>query len=104
MTAITRWKELADQLKTFSIWIVSSIIDGIFLALWVLVQWAVNKFIENLELSGIDVWVFHGFQFLLAITTLAPVVLYVYRDVRVKWLRVQKIIRLEKNSAGDRTE
>ena len=90
-----QWRELLEQLKTFTIWLVSSIIDGLFVALWVAIQWLVGLTLNRLELSGIDSWVLRGCQILLAITTLVPVGLYVYVDIRIKWLRAQERIQQE---------
>jgi hypothetical protein len=53
------------------------------------------KVIANLQLSGIDKWVLSAFQLLFAVSTLAPVVVYIYVDIRVMLLRAQGKIRHE---------
>lgn len=89
------WKELGSELKTFTIWAISSLIDGVFLAFWVLIQWLVSKVIISLELSGIDQWMLYLFQLLFAISTLVPVIIYIYVDIRVMVLRARRRIQYE---------
>lgn len=95
------WTQLNAQLKILSKWIISSLIDSGFLAIWVFLQWLVNtKLIANLELSGIDRWVRQVFEVLFAISTLAPVVIYIYVDIRVMLLRARKTIQREIELSG----
>jgi hypothetical protein len=96
MAERNEWKEIATELKTFTKWTISALIDSAFLILWVFVQWLVNKVVANLELSGIDRWVLSLFQILFAISTLAPVITYIYVDIRIMLLRAQRKIRREK--------
>jgi len=78
------------------IWTVSSLIDSAFLALWVSVQWVVNnKVVAPLILTGIDKVVLTVFQVLFAISTLAPVAITIYRDIRIMLLRTNRKIRNE---------
>jgi len=95
MDKASEWEELKDTLRIFTIWAVTSLIDGLFVALWGSVQYLVNLVIKVLELNGIDRFVFYVFQILFATSTLAPVTLYIYRDLRVKILRTQRRIRAE---------
>jgi hypothetical protein len=96
MSDSKEWTELKDTLRLFTIWTVSSIIDSVFLALWVAVQWAVNnKVVTPLMLTGIDKLVLTIFQVLFAISTLAPVAITIYRDIRIMLLRTNRKIRKE---------
>lgn len=91
-------KDLKDRLRVFSIQAISSLIDSGFLALWVIVQWAVNEYVvKRLELADIDKWVLSAFQVIFAISTLVPIVVYIYVDTRVMVLRAQRRIRCEIN-------
>jgi hypothetical protein len=90
------WKELKETLRLFTVWTVSSLIYSAFLALWVIVQWFVNnKIIRPLILTGIDQFDLTVFQILFAISTLAPVAITIYRDIRIMLLRTQRKIRKE---------
>ena len=96
MSKSKEWKELIDTLRLFTVWTVSSLIDSAFLALWVTVQWLVNnKVITPLILTGIDQFVLTVFQILFATSTLAPVAITIYRDIRIMLLRTQRKIRKE---------
>ena len=96
MSNTNEWTELKDTLRLFSLWVVSSLIDSAFLALWVTIQWVVsNKVVAPLILTGIDRFVLIVFQILFAVSTLAPVAITIYRDIRIMLLRTQRKIRRE---------
>jgi hypothetical protein len=96
MSDSKEWAELRDTLRLFTIWTVSSLIDSAFLALWVSVQWIVNKkVVTPLGLTGIDKFVLTIFQVLFAVSTLAPVAITIYRDIRIMLLRTNRRIRSE---------
>ena len=96
MSSGNNWQELKSELRTFSIWGISSLIDSGFLAIWVLIQWFVNEqVISKLELSGLDGWVLSAFQIIFAISTLAPVAIYTYVDIRIMIMRAQKRLQNE---------
>ena len=52
-------------------------------------------FQKSIVLTGIDRVVFTIFQILFAISTLAPVAITIYRDIRIMLLRAQHKIRIE---------
>ena len=87
--------EIKTETFTFLRWIISGVIDSVFLIIWVVSQWGTNSIISNLGLSGIDEWVLITFQILFAVSTLAPVIVYIYVDVRIMILRAQRRIVLE---------
>jgi len=99
------WKELATELRVFTIWAISSLIDSAFIALWVFVQWLGEKVIANLELSGVDRLVLSVFQVIFAISTLAPVIIYICVDISVMIFRarrrIQREIELSKTHGSD---
>ena len=96
MSKSKEWKEVTDTLRLFTVWTVSSLIDSAFLVLWVTVQWFVNnKVIRPLILTGIDQLVLTIFQILFAVSTLAPIAITIYRDIRIMLLRTQRKIRKE---------
>ena len=96
MESDNQWKELANQVQTFTVFAVSSLLDTTFLALWVFLQWLIDvKVIAAYQLSGIDTWVLLAFQILFAISTLMPVAIFIYTDIRIMLLRAGKRIRHE---------
>lgn len=99
MSQYNQWNGLKDRLMSFGKQITCILIDALFLCLWVAVQWAVNTFvIERLELSSIDKWTLVVFRIIFAVSTLVPVVVYIYTDLRVMFIRVQKRIKEERAS------
>jgi hypothetical protein len=89
------WQDLGRQLKTFTILVLSGLIDGGFLVLWVMIQWALNTLLKRFQLSGFDIWVFAIFQILFSIFTLIPVAIHMYSEARIMWLRAEQRIRYE---------
>jgi hypothetical protein len=96
MSRIKEWIELKNTIRHFAIWALTSLIDSSFLALWVAIQWLINnKVVVPLRLTGLDNLVLSIFQILFAISTLSPVAITIYRDIRIMLLRTQKRIRKE---------
>ncbi len=74
------------------------LVDAGFLVLWVTVQWLSEQLIQRLKLAEvIDSWVLRTFQIVLALSTLAPVVIYTYVDTMVMWTRARKKVRRAKH-------
>jgi hypothetical protein len=96
MSEANDWVELKKTIKLYAIWAITSLADALFLTLWVAVQWVVgSKVVTPLRLSGIDSIVLSIFQVLFAVSTLAPVAITIYRDIRIMLLRTQRKIRQE---------
>jgi len=90
------WVELKEILRSFTVWIVTSLFYASFLALWIAIQWLVsNKIIALLKLNWIDQIVLTVIQIMFAISTLAPVAITIYRDIRIMLIRTQRKIRKE---------
>ena len=96
MAEVRDWVELRKTIRLYIIWGAVTFIDSLFLALWITIQWLVsNKVITPLKLDGIDTLILFVFQILFAISTLAPVAITIYRDIRIMLLRTQRQIRQE---------
>ena len=92
MSKYTWVEELNNKASNLLIQIACIVIDSIFLSLWVVAQYLVSRLIEKLGLSGIDQWTFMAFQVIFALSTLAPVIINIYRDIRVMIVKAQKQI------------
>ena len=92
--------ETKIRLSTIIKWILSGFIDSLFLIFWVLIQWGTQRILGNLELMGIDRLVFYIFQALFAISTLAPVVIFMYSDIATMVIRAKLQIQTEKQRKG----
>ena len=60
--------DLLAKVKLLIIQVVSIIVDCIFLCLWVVAQYFVDRLIERLKLRGIDQWVLIVFQVIFALS------------------------------------
>lgn len=90
------WKDLKGRLKFFATQVVQILIDSLYLALWVIAQWAVNEYVvQRLKLSGMDEWVYLAFQVIFALSTLVVVVLHVGADIVIMYLRTRRRIQYE---------
>ena len=79
--------ELIDRINLFLSWVVSMIMDGLFLSIWAILQWFMREvIIENFPISDSDQWIFQAFQYLFAFSTLVPVVIYIISDI-IKMLK-----------------
>ena len=85
---------LIDNLKPFSILILSGLIDVGFVLLWVITQLLVLGFVVQASLtSSINSWIVLAFQFVFAISTLVPVALYLIRDFTIgirRWAEIRE--------------
>lgn len=82
------WEKLGNDLKTFTIWFLASLMDSAFLAGWALLQTTVNKYIVlYIQLDGIDKLIFVVFQVIFAISTLIPIIAYITTDM---WRIIQQ--------------
>jgi hypothetical protein len=95
MNKETAWKELKNTLLVFLLWSITSLMDSIFIVLWVLVQYLASRIINNFNLSGIDRINLYIFQFLFALSSIAPVVLTVYRDITIMAVKTNRLIQHE---------
>ena len=72
------------------------VIDTCFLGLWLLLQWFSERAIQYFELADkIDKYVLVAFQIFFAVSTLVPVAIYTYVDLRVMLIRALHKLRRE---------
>ncbi len=92
--------DLRRRFKNLGVQVASVVVDGLFLALWAAVQYAVNRFIEWLELSSaIDQWVLFTLQVIFAVSTLAPVLIFLFKDIAIMAVRARDEVK-EASQAG----
>lgn len=93
-------KEASKEVKIFVKWGVSSLLDGVFIGFWLLIQWVVQRLIESFPPAGIDLWLLRVFQVLFAITTLAPIIGFIYVDIMIMIYRARKHVQDERDRLG----
>jgi hypothetical protein len=96
MDQTTLTQETISELRLFVRWAISSLIDSMFLGLWVVIQWGVSKLIDSFPLFNVDLWVLWCFRIIFACTTLIPIIIYIYEDTMVMIYRAAKRIKEEK--------
>ena len=89
--------EVARDARMLGRWMLSSLLDGGFVALWVVIQWGVQNVIARFPLSGLDSYLLRAFQWVFAATTLVPILVYICVDVTVMVLRARRLVRKEIN-------
>ncbi len=73
-----------DRLRTLGLHLIAVIFDALFLTIWLSIQWIMNTFISpKLHVGPEDAWMFKVFQYTFGISTLAPIILYVIRDIGI---------------------
>ncbi len=83
----------------FMKWLLGSVIDSGFLVGWVWVQHMSDVAIGNIQLSLIDETTLRIAQIIFAVATIAPIVLFLYKDIRVMAIRVSLVIKKESSMA-----
>ncbi len=68
------------------------LIDALFLCLWAGMNIGVNFAVSKSHLEGPDVFTATVLQVLFAIATLVPNAIFIYRDIRVMWIRANQTI------------
>ena len=90
------WKDLFREIRVYAIWSIAGLIDALFLTFWIVVQWLMSNYvIDNYLLSGIDKFVLSIFQIVFAITTLTPIIIYIYSDLSIMFIRARRKVRRE---------
>lgn len=85
--------DLNKELKTRLRAVLTTIINGAFLFMWVAVQVGVAYAIRWVSL---DEWLNWAFRIVFAVSTLAVVIIYTYVDVIVIWIRAKEKIERER--------
>lgn len=95
MTKENGLSDLKSRLRNLGIQITCIAIDVGLLSGWVVLQYWIELLLKRLRLSGINEWVLLAFQVIFAVSTLGPVIIYIYRDIRVMIIRAQRQVRRE---------
>lgn len=87
------------KIKLLGLWSsVSTVLaDSAFLIIWLVCQYVIDVLIQKLNLSAnIDRWMLTAFQYFFAFSTLAPVLINIYVDIRILLIRAKRMIEQEK--------
>ena len=93
--------DLREHALSRIVWTATNLADAAYLVLWIIVQWLISRTYDWFPLTDmIDLLNFWIFRFLFAISTLVPVTLFIYKDIRIMYVRVQREI----NQMANETE
>jgi hypothetical protein len=70
--------------------------ESLFLVMWAISNVAGNRLVDSLHITGIDAIVLRFLQILFAVSTLAPICISMYMDIRIMIKRASREI----NAAG----
>lgn len=76
--------------------IICIVIDSVFLSLWVLTQYLVDRLVTILRLSGINQWALLAFQCIFVLSTLAVVLIFFYEDIAIIIIKTRRQIQQTK--------
>lgn len=98
------WTEYAkDRLDAFAKYAVTLLIDAAFLALWGLTQYGLQIIFQMVQPSGFDEWVLSFLRLAFAVSTVSPIVLWIYGDIRIMYLEIQNRIQRAESDLIDGT-
>ncbi|MCB0208483.1 MAG: hypothetical protein KDJ52_04120 [Anaerolineae bacterium] len=93
------WKdELAENIKKRSLWILSILIDLIFMILWLIGAFSFNNLVNTLFLlheTGTDRLLVSILQWTFAIALLIPIIAITFKDIAIIIFRVRKELQTE---------
>jgi hypothetical protein len=92
--------DVKGTLREYVILSLTGILDSVYLIAWVIVQWLVDNILSRYHLIGMDSVLLVIFQILFGFTTVFPLCLFIYRDFRIAWLRVNR--QIENETKGSR--
>lgn len=87
-------KQIVGNLNTFFVFMISAIIEAVYISLVVLINVGVDLFVNFLHPTGITYWTFLVTQILLVVLSLYNMVFYVYSDMKIAYFRYKKTISL----------
>lgn len=74
-------------------WLASSMLDAVFVVLWILLQWGANYIVEFFELSGLAHWASVLIRLSFAITPAVPISIHIYKNIRIMIMRTNLEIK-----------
>ncbi len=75
-------KEFTDLLVTRARTVASILVDMLFLLVWVFAQWLARVATAGITLAGAEAWAIPIAHAIFALSTLAPILLYIYWDLQ----------------------
>lgn len=87
--------DVRRTLREYSVLTLTGILDSLYLIIWAAVQWYADYLLSKYHFIGMNAIVQVIVQVLFAFSTIFPLCLFIYRDFRIAWLRVNRQIENE---------
>jgi hypothetical protein len=84
---------IREKASEMSKHLASGFLDSLFLAAWAVPNYYIGHFVDRLQLVGVDAIVLRCLQVLFGISTLAPIVIWIYKDIFIMAKRANRDIR-----------
>lgn len=89
-------ESVTSELQIVLRWVMSGLIEALFLSCWVIIQWGVNEYVvSRFSVNGIDATVLTIAQWLFGLATLSPIVFRIVRLIVIMAIRTFRDIRTE---------
>lgn len=80
---------IKSKAKTALAWATSLLVDSVFLSIWFLAQSIVGRLATSFPAHGTDSYAIASVQVLFAISTIIPIILYIYQDTLIMYYRTK---------------
>lgn len=88
------WRDLSHKFYELTKNIIAVSMESTYLVLWIALQYGFNSIVHSFSVStNIDRGIFLLLQVVFAISTIAPIALSIYKEVRVMVIRSNKAIK-----------
>jgi hypothetical protein len=86
------WHHLQHQLQVGLSWMISSLVETLYLVIWVLMQWSFERLLAWLPVSPDSRWELVVLRAIFALSTFIMIMLSMYADVRRAWYEARNLI------------
>ena len=86
------WHRLQHQLQVGLSWMISSLVETSYLALWVLLQWSFERLLALLPVPHNSRWELEALRAIFALSTFIMIMFAIYADLRRAWYEAQNLI------------
>ena len=89
---------LKEKFNLTVVYLVSVLLNGVFLCIWVAVQYGIAFILQLLSTDRMTKWIILTFRIIFALSTLLPIIIRLYTDIRIMVIRSAKEIEKERES------
>ncbi len=83
------------KLSTTIVYVLSVLFNSIFLCIWVIIQYGISTILSKFKTEDMSEIVLLIFQFIFAISTIIPIIIRLYTDIRIMVIQSNNEIEKE---------